>query len=62
MTAEIVNLKQFKKQKARAEKEKQAQQNRVSFGRNKTEKSLTDALNSKARKALDDKKIEDRDD
>jgi hypothetical protein len=62
MTAEIVNLKQFKKQKARAEKEKQAQQNRVSFGRKKAEKSLTDALNSKERKALDDKKIEDRDD
>jgi hypothetical protein len=62
MTAEIVNLKQFKKQKARTNKEKQAQQNRVSFGRNKTEKNLTDALNSKARKSLDDKKIEDRDD
>lgn len=58
MTAEIVNLKQFRKQKARADKEKQAEQNRVSFGRNKDEKQLTTRLNDKASKALDDGHIE----
>lgn len=62
MAADVVNLKQFKKQKARAEKEKQAEQNRVSFGRTKVEKKLTEALNMKAHKELDAKKLEDRDD
>jgi hypothetical protein len=61
MAAEIVNLKQFKKQKARADKEQQAEQNRISFGRTKAEKSLTTARNDKERKILDAKKLEDRD-
>lgn len=38
MAADIVNLRQFRKQKARSEKEKQADQNRLSFGRTKAEK------------------------
>lgn len=62
MAAEIVNLKQFKKQKDRADKEKQAEQNRISFGRSKVEKNLTDTRNEKEQKALDAKKLEDRDD
>ncbi len=41
MTGDVVNLRQFRKQKARSEKEKQAEQNRLSFGRTKSEKSLT---------------------
>ena len=40
MAADIVNLRQFRKQKARSEKEKQAEQNRLSHGRTKTEKNL----------------------
>ncbi|MBB6485001.1 DUF4169 family protein [Rhizobium lusitanum] len=51
MSAEIVNLRQFRKKQARSEKEKQAEQNRISFGRTKTEKNLTKALNEKAEKA-----------
>lgn len=51
MSAEIVNLRQFRKKQARTEKEKQAEQNRISFGRTKTEKNLTKALNDKAAKA-----------
>ena len=39
--AEIVNLRQARKQKARAEKEARAAENRVSFGRTKAEKKLT---------------------
>ncbi|MGO7741175.1 DUF4169 family protein, partial [Rhizobium johnstonii] len=31
--AEIINLRQFRKKQARSEKEKQAEQNRISFGR-----------------------------
>ncbi|NLS20821.1 DUF4169 family protein [Rhizobium sp. P40RR-XXII] len=48
MSAEIVNLRQFRKKQARSVKEKQAEQNRVTFGRTKTEKSLTKALNEKS--------------
>ncbi|AYG59542.1 DUF4169 family protein [Rhizobium jaguaris] len=51
MSAEVVNLRQFRKKQARAEKEKQAEQNRITFGRSKTEKHLTKALNDKAAKA-----------
>ena len=58
MTAEIVNLKQFRKKQARSDKQKQADQNRVSFGRGKSEKQLTTKLNDKASKALEDGRIE----
>jgi hypothetical protein len=58
MAAEIVNLKQFRKKQARSEKEKQAEQNRVSFGRTKSEKQLSTKLNEKAQKALDQGRIE----
>lgn len=53
MSGDIVNLRQFRKQKARGEKEKQAEQNRLSFGRTKAEKTLTHARNEKAEKTLD---------
>lgn len=58
MTAEIVNLRQARKSKARSDKDKQAEQNRISFGRTKSEKQLTNKLNDKASKALDDGHIE----
>jgi len=51
VTAEVVNLRQFKKKQARADKEKQAEQNRISFGRTKAEKQLTKALNEKAERS-----------
>ena len=62
MAADIVNLRQFRKQKARNEKEKQAEQNRLSYGRTKTEKNLTSALNQKAEKALDQGRLEKSED
>ncbi|OBZ93964.1 hypothetical protein ADU59_19975 [Pararhizobium polonicum] len=58
MTGDVVNLRQFRKQKARTEKDKAAEQNRISFGRTKTEKQLTRTLNDKASKALDQGKRE----
>ncbi|MCZ4092192.1 DUF4169 family protein [Sinorhizobium psoraleae] len=58
MAGEIVNLRQFRKKQARSEKEKQAEQNRVAFGRTKTEKSLTRALNEKASNTLDQGRLE----
>ncbi|GGD62834.1 MULTISPECIES: DUF4169 family protein [Rhizobium] len=62
MSAEIINLRQFRKKQARSEKEKQAEQNRVSFGRTKVEKQLTRSLNDKADKAHRDGRIETDDD
>ncbi len=62
MTGDVVNLRQFRKQKTRTEKEKQAEQNRLSFGRTKAEKSLTSALNEKASQKLDQAKLEKKDD
>lgn len=53
MTADIVNLRSLRKQKARTEREAQAAENRVKFGRSKAEKSLTKALNDKAERQLD---------
>jgi hypothetical protein len=58
MAAEIVNLRQVRKVKARSEKERAAEQNRISFGRTKQEKTLTKALNEKAAKMLDQSKLE----
>ncbi|ARQ59047.1 DUF4169 family protein [Rhizobium johnstonii] len=62
MSAEIINLRQFRKKQARSEKEKQAEQNRISFGRTKAEKQLTRSLNDKADKAHRDGRIETDDD
>jgi hypothetical protein len=58
MSGDVVNLRQFKKAKARLEKEKAADQNRLTFGRTKAEKNLTTALNDKAKKSLDQSRLE----
>ncbi|NUS69427.1 MAG: DUF4169 family protein [Ensifer adhaerens] len=58
MTGDVVNLRQFRKRRERTEKEKHAEQNRISFGRTKAEKSLTKALNDKAENRLDQGRIE----
>ncbi|MEJ8311448.1 DUF4169 family protein [Agrobacterium larrymoorei] len=62
MTGDVVNLRQFRKQKARSDKDKQAEQNRLSFGRTKSEKSLTAALNDKAKRRLDQGRLDRQDD
>jgi hypothetical protein len=58
VSGDVVNLRQFRKGKQRSEKEKQAEQNRLTFGRTKAEKSLTQALNEQAGKTLDQGKLE----
>lgn len=58
MSADVVNLRQFRKVKARSEKERQAEQNRLTFGRSKAEKTLTDALNAKREKTFDQGRLE----
>ena len=58
MAADIVNLRQFRKQAERAEKQKTAEQNRISHGRTKAEKQLTRTLNEKATRTLDQGRLE----
>ena len=55
--SEIVNLRIARKQKKRLVKEKQAQQNRLEFGRKKSEKQITSTINEKIKQALDGKKL-----
>lgn len=57
--AEIVNLKNVRKDKARAEKKAVADANAAKFGRSKAERQLSDAERSKAARELDGKKLDD---
>jgi hypothetical protein len=51
--AEVVNLHRARKAKARAGKEEQAAQNRVTFGRTKAEKAQAAAERAIAQKHID---------
>ncbi|SEG08684.1 DUF4169 family protein [Bosea lathyri] len=51
--AEIVNLRRARKQRARQDAEKQAEQNRLTFGRSKAERLVTQAERDKAARILD---------
>jgi Domain of unknown function (DUF4169) len=57
--AEIINLRQARKNKARAEKEARADANRISFGRTKAEKNLTKAEQDLAKSRLDSQRRDD---
>ena len=56
--AEVINLRQARKQKARIEKEHKAAENRAQYGRSKHEKAVTRALKAQVEKALDQGKRE----
>ena len=60
--SEVVNLNQFRKAKARADKEKRASENRVKFGRTKAEKQTEDANQALIEKKLKGKKLGEDDD
>ena len=51
--AEIINLRQVRKARARAEKVKAAEANRLAFGRTKAEKQGTKLEKERSDKALD---------
>ena len=57
--AEIINLRQARKNKARADKEARAEQNRITFGRTKAEKELSKAERELAQRRLDSHKRDD---
>jgi hypothetical protein len=56
--AEIVNLRRARKAKARAEKDKTAQANRVAHGTPKALRNLAEARKDKADKALSSHRLE----
>ncbi len=61
MCADLVNLRQFKKRKARLDKEKTAEENRVAFGRTKSEKAHTARINELDERKLDQKRLSSMD-
>ncbi len=56
--AELVNLRNVRKNKQRVENEKHADENRIKFGRTKAEKKISAALNLLNEKKLDGNKRE----
>ena len=57
--AEIINLRQARKQRARAGKEIRAAENRIVFGRTKAEKERTKAERDMAAQRLDTHRRDD---
>lgn len=60
--AEIINLRRARKLRDRAAADKQAEQNRISFGRSKAERSLTEAERDKATRTLEGHRLPSPDD
>lgn len=58
MSADLVNLRQVRKRRARDEKARKADENRLAFGRTKSEKDLTAAENRKLHRSLDQKRLD----
>jgi hypothetical protein len=56
---DVLSLKLHRKRKARAGKEAEAEQNRITHGLSRSERELTEARNDKARKDLDAQKREE---
>jgi hypothetical protein len=60
--AEIVNLNQYRKKKAQAEKKAKAARNRVKEGRSKSARTADQLARERGEKALDGTKVEPRED
>jgi len=59
---EVVNLRRARKERVRREKDEKAQENRVAFGRTKTERDTTGAINRLYAARLDAHKREGKED
>ena len=57
-TAEVVNLKRARKDKARRERENEAEANRRRFGRTKAQKAADKDAEARTRRTLDDKVLD----
>jgi len=62
MTADIVNLRRARKNRARAGRAAEAAANRIRFGRGKTERERHETAEDLARRRLDAHRLGDRDD
>ena len=58
---DVVNLKRFKKRGEREQSEKQAEANRLRFGRTKSERALEELRIRRASGLLDQHRIDDED-
>jgi hypothetical protein len=56
--ADIVNLNQFRKKRHRSEAERRAAENRKTFGLGKEERQRARRENERAKKDLEDKRLE----
>jgi hypothetical protein len=56
--SEIVNLKQVRKDKARREREREAETNRLRFGRTKGQKAADKDAAKREQRTRDDKKLD----
>lgn len=54
----IVNLKRVRKDKARQERERDAEANRLRFGRTKAQKAADKDAKERERRAMDERKLE----
>jgi len=62
MNGGVVNLRQFRKRKARAQAEREAADNRVKFGRRKSEKQITESERALDTARLEGHRLRARDD
>ena len=60
--ADMVNLNQYRKKKAQAEKKAQAARNRAKEGRTKSARTADRLASDRSEKALDGTKVEPRED
>ena len=58
MTVEVVNLNKARKTRAKAADKARAAENRVAFGRTKSEKAQAKSESARAARSLDDKRLE----
>lgn len=60
--AKVTNLNRFRKSKVAAEKQQQAEENRVRFGRTKADKQISETRQTRTRENLDGHKLDKDDD
>ncbi len=60
MTAEIINLNKVRKARERADREREAHENRLKYGQSKSERSLADTQHRKSQGELDGARREDK--
>jgi len=56
--ADVINLKRARKDKARQQREREAEANRVRFGRTKAQKAADKQAKQREGRSIDDKKLD----